>query len=64
MTIPEQIKAARIARKLSQVELAGKIGTTKQYIYGIEAGKTLSIAQLEKICSILNFDLRIKLVKR
>lgn len=64
MTIGEQIKAARITRNLSQVELAVKIGTTKQYIYGIEAGKTLSIAQLEKICSTLNFELRIKLVKR
>jgi transcriptional regulator with XRE-family HTH domain len=51
----KRVQAARIANGLSQVELAEKLGVTKQTISNIETGyRATSIEMLYDICKLLN----------
>lgn len=53
-SIGHQIKARRIAAGLNQPGLANRMGVSKQYISGVEAGKeTLSLEQIEKFATAL-----------
>lgn len=61
----KEIRRARENREMTQMELAGHLGATLQYISNVERGKaTISINQLGKIAQVLNFDVRIKYVRR
>lgn len=52
--IGQQIKALRLAAGLNQSGLANRMGVSKQYISGVEAGKeTLSLEQVEKFATAL-----------
>lgn len=52
--IGQQIKALRLAAGLNQSGLANRMGASKQYISGVEAGKeTLSLEQVEKFATAL-----------
>ncbi len=62
--IGNQIKQLRIKRGLSQQELGEKINASKQYIYGIEAGrKGCSIERLKEIADILDAKLTISITE-
>lgn len=53
-SIGSQIKALRLDAGLNQSGLANRLGVSKQYISGVEAGKeTLSLEQVEKFASAL-----------
>lgn len=53
-SIGQQIKALRLAAGLNQSGLANRLGASKQYISGVEAGKeTLSLEQMEKFAAAL-----------
>ena len=53
----EIIKARRKEMKLTQAELADKVGTTAQCIYYYEKGtRGLPMSLFFKLCSILNLD--------
>ena len=53
-SIGSQIKALRLAAGLNQSGLANRLGTSRQYISGVEAGKeTLSLEQVEKFATAL-----------
>ena len=53
-SIGSQIKSLRLAAGLNQSGLANRMGVSKQYISGVEAGKeTLSLEQVEKFAQAL-----------
>lgn len=61
-SIGSQIKALRIVAGLNQSGLANRIGVSKQYISGVEAGKeTLSLEQVEKFAAALDAALMVTL---
>ena len=51
--IANKLKARRVQMKLTQLELANKIGVSESYICQIENGKMVSIRKLEKIAKAL-----------
>ena len=56
------LKSTRIAKGLVQMELAGKIGTTKSAISRLEHGKgDLRLSTLRKLAAALGFRLDISL---
>lgn len=62
--IGSQIKTLRIAAGLNQSGLANRLGVSKQYISGVEAGKeTLSLEQVEKFAQALGVTAVVSLQK-
>ncbi|MFA5024432.1 MAG: helix-turn-helix transcriptional regulator [Patescibacteria group bacterium] len=58
-----QIIKLRQARKMSQLELAEKIGTTQGNVARIESGQqNFTVKLLDKVASALNSDLSIKFI--
>ena len=58
--IGEKIKMVRKLRKLSQKELANKVGISNSFMCDIETGRTEpSIKTLYKIAEVLDTDIRI-----
>lgn len=54
-TLSENIKAARVAAKMTQEELANRLGTTKSAVSRYEKGKREpALAQIAQIASVLN----------
>lgn len=47
----------RVARKLSQIELAGRIGVTVSTLDGIESGKKVSLKNALKLATFFKQDL-------
>lgn len=63
LELAHQILKLRQARKMSQAELAGKIGTTQSNVARIEAGnQNFTIRLLDKVAAALGSDLKINLV--
>ena len=55
--VGEIIRARRKEMKMTQTELAEKVGTTKQCIYYYEKGsRGLTMALFFKICDVLHLD--------
>jgi transcriptional regulator with XRE-family HTH domain len=60
MNIGEVIRIARITKRLSQGELAKKIGKSTTHVCNIETGKgSTTVKVLEKIAAALDTDLLI-----
>lgn len=63
--VGKEIKRDRELKEWTCEMLGSKIGSTRQYISNIENGSGhCSLIQLAKICDILNFELRIKVVRK
>lgn len=63
--VGREIKRARELKEWTCEMLGSKIGSTRQYISNIENGSGhCSLIQLSKICDVLNFELRIKVVRK
>lgn len=63
MTVFDQLRQARIAKKLSQAQLGQKMGLPQSHISSIESGKVdIRLSSFQEIAQLL--DLEIKLVPR
>jgi ribosome-binding protein aMBF1 (putative translation factor) len=64
LEIAYQILQLRKQKKISQIELARKLGTKQSNIARIEAGQqNLTTDNLQKIASVFNRELKIEFVK-
>lgn len=62
LEIAKKIIDYRIRHKLSQSQLADKIGMSQQHISKVESGEFSSVATLEKILLHLGFTIRLQAV--
>ena len=63
--LAKQLRTARKALGLTQKELAGMIGVTRQIITRIESGtQNVTIETLQKIAGALNYDFTIELKQK
>ena len=60
LKIVKRIIEYRVKNKLSQKQLAQKVGVTQQYISKIENGEFSSIATLEKVLLFLGYTVRMQ----
>jgi len=62
LKIVKRIVEYRIKNKLSQTQLAGKIGVTQQHISKIENGEFSSIATLEKVLLFIGYTVKMQAI--
>jgi UDP-N-acetylglucosamine 1-carboxyvinyltransferase len=63
--LAKKLREARKESGLTQKELGGKIGTTRQFITRIESGtQNLTLETLQTVAGALNYDLTIELKQK
>jgi len=62
LSIVKRIIDYRVKNKLSQKQLAGRIGVTQQHVSKIESGEFSSIITLEKVLLFIGYTVRLEAI--